>query len=119
MSSFEIGTTQPELTALDALTTPLPDPKSSYLPYSRKVTKGNAEELGVGAPVASWTFPILEVDQYNQLRTFSGTAFIRTKIDDDTFAVFECYLSFPLETQNRWYGQRQNYTVTFRNLVGV
>lgn len=117
MSEFEIGTSEATLTAIDALTTPLPEPKSNYFPYTRKVGKGNAEDQGVGAPFATWTFPILELTQYSQLRVFVDNIFIRTKLDDDTYAIFSAYASFPLEPQNRWYGQRQNYTVTFRNLV--
>lgn len=118
-SNFKIGTTEGGITAIDLLTTPLPEPKSNYFPYSRKVVTGNAEEVGVGAPYATWTFPILNVGQYNQLRSFSGTVFIRTKLDNDTFDVFEAYLSIPLEPQNRWFGHRQNYTITFRNLVAT
>jgi hypothetical protein len=117
MSEFEIGTSEGTLTAIDLLTNPLPDPKSNYFPYSRKVNTGAAKEVGVGAPFATWTFPVMDVDQYNQLRTFEGDVVIRTKLDDDSFAMFEAYASFPLDPQNRWYSQRQNYTVTFRNLV--
>lgn len=118
-SDFEIGTTAETLTPLDQLTDPVPDPKSNYYPFSRKVQLGNGEELGVGAPYATWTFPVLDVDQYSQLRTFSGNIVVRTKLDDDTFATFEAYIAFPLEPQNRWFAQRQNYTVVFRNLVLV
>ena len=118
-SEFQIGTNTGSLTALDLLTDAVPDPKSNYFSYSRKVSTGNAQEVGVGAPYATWTFPVLDIDQYTQLRAFVGNIAIRTKLDDDTFAIFNCYISFPFEPQNRWYGQRQNYTVTFRNLVEV
>lgn len=122
MSSFKIGSTS-STTALDALTTPLPDPKSTYFAYSRTVGKGNGGALGVGAPVASWTFPVLSIEQYNQLRTFcsgaSAEIYISTKLDDDTFDDFSCTMIVPNDPQDRWYGERKNYTVTFRNLVAV
>lgn len=117
MSEFEIGTAEETLEQIDQLTTALPDPKSNYFAFSRKVSTGNAEDFGVGAPYATWTFPVLDIDQYNQLREFSGNLYIRTKTDNDSFAIFQCYASFPLDPQNRWFGQRQNYVVTFRNLV--
>ena len=122
MSSFKIGTTS-STTALDALTTPLPDPKSAYLPYSRTVQLGSGKARGVGAPVASWTFPLLSIEEYNQLRTFcsgaSAEIFINTKLDDDTYADFSCTMIVPNEPQDRWFAERKSYTVTFRNLVAV
>jgi hypothetical protein len=121
MSYFEIGTTLDGLAALDELTTPLPDMKSSFMPYSRLVNLGNGGTRGVGAPIAIWTFPILEIDQYNQLRTFcpgaSAKVFIVTKLDNDTFATFQGTMTVPNEPQNRFYGQRKEYAVQFRNLV--
>ena len=121
MSFFEIGTTLMDLTPIDELTTPLPDMKSAYLPYSRTVPLGSGGTRGLGAPIASWTFPILEIDQYNQLRTFcpssSTDVYLVTKLDDDTFATFTAKMIVPNEPQDRFYGQRKNYTVQFRNLV--
>ena len=120
MSEFEIGTTS-STTPIDQLTTPLPDPRSAFLPYSRTVQLGSGGTRGVGAPVAQWIFPILEIDQYNQLRTYctdsSAEVFIVTKMDDDTFATFSATMTVPNDPQDRFYGQRKNYTVTFRNLV--
>jgi hypothetical protein len=121
MSYFEIGAALVSLTAIDELTTPLPDMKSSYLPYGRTVSLGNGGTRGLGAPIAAWTFPILEIDQYNQLKSFcpsaSSDVYIVTKLDDDTFATFSAKMIVPNEPQDRFYGQRKNYTVTFRNLV--
>lgn len=121
MSFFEIDTTLLGMTPLDELTTALPDPKSSFMPYSRLVNLGNGGTRGVGAPIAIWTFPLLEIDQYNQLREFCPGAaaemFIVTKLDDDTFATFSGTMMVPNEPQNRFYGQRRDYAVQFRNLV--
>ncbi len=121
-SSFKIGSTS-STTTLDALATPLPDPKSSYLPYSRVNRLGNGGALGVGAPVVQWKFPILSIDEYKQLRTFcsgaSAEVYISTKLDDDTFDDFSCTMIVPNDPQDRWYSERQNYVVEFRNLVAV
>lgn len=121
MSYFQLGTTLEGLTAIDELTTPLPDMKSDFFPFTRLVGTGDGGVRGVGAPYASWTFPILEIDQYNQLREFCPGAiaeiYIQTKLDDDTFAVFSGDMIFPLEPQDRFYGQRKNKVIHFKNLV--
>ena len=121
-SSFMIGTTS-STTSLDALTTPLPDPRSSYLPYARVNNKGNGGTRGIGSPVAQWQFQILSVEQYNQLKTFcagaSADVYINTKLDDDTFETFQGTMIWPNEPQDRWYGERKNFTVLFRNLILV
>ena len=121
-SSFMIGSTS-STTSLDQLTTPIPDPKSSYLPYARTHNKGNGGTRGVGSPVAQWQFPILSVAEYSQLKSFcpgaSAHVFIQTKLDDDTYDLFECEMIWPNEPQDRWYGERKNFTVIFRNLVAV
>lgn len=123
MSNFQIGTSLLTMTPIDELTTPLPDMQSNYFPYARTVNLGSGGVRGLGAPYATWTFPILEIDQYNQLRQFCSGAmaavYIQTKIDDDTFSIFTGDMIVPLEPQNRFYGQRKNYTVTFKNLVEV
>lgn len=122
-SPFELGTTLVSMTAIDELTTPLPDMKSNYFPYSRVVGLGSGGVRGVGAPYATWTFPILEIDAYNQLRVFCPGAmaavYVHTKLDDDTFAVFSGNMIVPLVAQDRNNGMRKNVTVEFRNLVLV
>ncbi len=121
MSNFEIGTSEGSLSPIDQLTTPLPDPKSSYLPFARVNNKGNGGTRGVGSPVAQWTFPILSIEEYSQLKTFctgaSADVYIQTKLDDDSFEVFQGKMIWPNEPQDRWYGERKNFTVIFRNLI--
>lgn len=121
MAEFEIGATQMGMTNVESLTTPLPAPKSNYLPFARVHNKGNGGTRGVGSPIATWSFPILSLEEYNQLKTFcpgsSADVFIRTKLDDDTYADFEATLIWPNEPQDRWYANRRNWTITFRNLV--
>ncbi len=121
MAEFEIGATEGGMTDIGLLTTPLPEPKSNYLPYARIVNKGNGGTRGVGSPVAQWIFGVLTVEEYNQLKTFcpgaSADVYIRTKLDDDTFADFQAKLIWPNDPQDRFYAHRKSFTVTFRNLI--
>ena len=121
MAEFEIGTTFGGLTNIEALSEPLPLPKSNYLPYARTPNKGNGGTRGVGSPIAQWAFGVLTVEQYNQLKTFcpgsSADIYIRTKLDDDTYADFQAKMIWPNDPQDRWYEHRKNFTVIFRNLI--
>lgn len=123
MADFEIGTTLGGTTNLELLTTPVPAPKSAYLPFARAVPLGNGGTRGIGAPIAVWTFPILSIEEYSQLKSFcpnaSADIFIRTKIDDDTYDDFSGKMIWPNEPQDRWYGERRNFVIQFRNLVAV
>ena len=124
MADFEIGTTEVGMTNLEALTTPVSPPRSSFLPYAKIVPLGSAGTLGVGSPVAVWSFGILTVEEYNQLKTFcpdaSADIFIRTKIDDDTYAVFSGVMIWPNELQDRFLGgHRRNLSIQFRQLVEI
>lgn len=121
-TSFEIGTDYGSLTNIESLTTPLELPKSEYFPYSRTVNLGDGGKRGVGFPMASWTFPLLTVEQRDQLKSFctdaSNEVYIRTKLNDDTYAAFTATMIWP-ENEDRWYGVKRNYTIIFRNLVAL
>ena len=121
MAEFEIGTTEGGMANLDTIIDDDHMPKSNYLPYARVHNKGNGGTRGVGSPVATWSFPFLSLAEYNQLKSFcpgsSADVFIRTKLDDDTYADFEAKLIWPNEPQDRWYANRRNWTITFRNLI--
>jgi hypothetical protein len=121
MADFEIGATEGGMTNIEALSEPLPPPKSNYLPYARTPSKGNGGTRGVGSPIAQWVFGVLTVEQYNQLKTFcpgaSADVFIRTKLDDDTYADFEAKMIWPNDPQDRWYAHRKSFTINFRNLI--
>jgi len=123
MANFAIDTTEVGLTNIEQLTTPLPEPKSAFLPYARTISLGSGGTRGIGNPVAVWTFPILSIAQYNQLKTFcpnaSADIFIVTKIDDDTYATFSGMMIWPNEPQDRWYGERKNFSVQFRQLIEI
>jgi hypothetical protein len=124
MAEFKIGATQVGMTNLESLATPIPLPQTDYLRFARTVTLGSGLTRGVGLPVATWTFQLLSIEEYNQLRQFctgaSAHVFLRTKIDDDTYDDLEGDLIWPNESQNRWYGgYRKNLVLTFRGLVAV
>ena len=120
MANFEIGTTLEGMTNLESLTTPITPPKSEYLPYARTVNLGNGGKRGTGSPVAVWNFPLLTVDERDQLKTFcpdaSGNVYIRTKLNDDSYADFSATMLWT-DTEDRWYGVKRNYQIVFRNLV--
>jgi hypothetical protein len=123
MAEFEIGTTQVGMTNIESLATPVPLPQFDYLPFARVVNLGSGGTRGVGSPVATWTFGLLSIQEYNQLRTFcagaSAVVYIRTRVDDDTYDDFQAKMIWPNEGQGRWFGNRKNFVITFRNLVAV
>jgi len=74
--------------------------------------------------VAYWTFPLLSLDERNQLKSFcpgySATVYIRTKKDDDTYANFQCIMNWvDDDTSGRWFGERKEIIIEFVNLVEV
>lgn len=120
MNEFMIGTSEMDLTNIEELDVPLEIPKSEYYPYARTVNKGNGGKRGVGFAMAGWTFPLLTVEQRDQLKLFcpdaSGEVVIRTKLNDDTWGTFHSTMIW-VENEPRWYGVKQNYLIQFRNLV--
>jgi hypothetical protein len=120
MDDFEIGTTEENMTNIESLSDPLDSPRSEYFPYARTVNLGNGKKRGVGFPMASWTFGLLTLEQRDQLKEFcpdaSGEVYIRTKLNDDTYANFTATMLWP-ENEDRWYGEKRNYSIVFRRLI--
>lgn len=122
MAEFEIGESLGSMTNLAELETPIVEetPRSSYLPYARTVNTGDGGKRGIGSPVAVWDFPLLTLDQRNQLKGFcpgaSATVYIRTKLNDDSYADFQAIMIWPDSTEDRWYGEKKNFSIIFRNL---
>jgi len=121
MADFKIGTTLGGMTNLESLGTPVPLPQIDYMPFARVVNLGSGGTRGVGSPVVTWTFQLLSLAEYNQLRVFcsgaSAEIYIRTLIDNDTYGNFQAKMIIPNDGQNRWFGNRKNFVITFRNLV--
>jgi hypothetical protein len=120
MDDFEIGTTEENMTNIESLSDPLDSPRSEYFPYARTVNLGNGKKRGVGFPMASWTFGLLTLEQRDQLKEFcpdaSGEVYIRTKLNDDTYANFTATMLWP-ENEDRWYGEKRIYSIVFRRLI--
>lgn len=123
MAEFEIGSTVEGMALLTALTTPVTvTPIASYEPYADYRTLASGKRMGLGAPVATWTFPTLERAQRDQLRTFcsgaSATVYIRTATNDsaDSYADFEAVMHWP-DTEERPAGLRHNFVIRFTHLV--
>ena len=125
MAEFKIGTTLVGMTALESLTTPVDLPQWEYYPYARLVTLGSGGTRGIGLPKVVWTFPILDVDQISQLRTFcsgaSAQVYIRTKIQDGTYADFLADMIWPVSKDGQhkpsFPDHRSGLVIEFRNMV--
>ncbi len=101
-STFQIGDTAESLTALDELSTPLPDPQWEFREYRKMVRLGSGSMQGVGPRTVVWVFPMLEPEQIAQLETFLGSEpiYIQTPKRDDTLAVFEVLPNIPDPAQD-------------------
>jgi hypothetical protein len=123
MMYFGIGTSAGTITDLQDLGLSI-YPKSTYLPSAVTKKTGTNTKRGFGLPVAYWTFPLLSLDERNQLKSFcpgySATVYIRTKKDDDTYANFQCVMNWvDDDTSGRWFGERKEIIIEFVNLVEV
>ena len=95
-SDFMIGATAETLTALDELTTPLPDPQWEFREYRKMARLGDGSSMGIGPRSVVWVFPMLEPEQIAQLETFLGNSaiYIQTLKRDDTSAVYEVLMNW-------------------------
>jgi len=125
-SEFKIGTTLAGLTTLDALSVFVPDPKTSYKPYSRVINLGSGLRLGAGWATAEWHYGFLLQTQREVLRAFCTTAsaevFIRTRIRDlstdgtpTLFRSFKAVMIWPEEEEYRR-SKRLDVTIKFVRL---
>ncbi len=124
MADFRIGTTLGGMVNLEELSVPLDPPKSTFLPAAVTRKTGNGTKRGFGFPIAIWSFPVMNLDQRNQLKIFctgaSASVYIRTKKDDDNYADYQATMNWPDDdTSDRWYGERKNILIEFVNLVAA
>jgi hypothetical protein len=120
---FEIGTSKGTMTNLSALATPVTAPRSGYLPYAKTVRMGDGSMRGLGAPIAQWDFPLITLEERDMLKTFctdlSTTIYIRTKLNDDTYADFSAVMHWP-EKEERWMaGVKQSLSIRFTMLEAL
>lgn len=123
-SSFEIDTTEVGLTALDALTVPLPDPQPVFNEYRKMIRLGDGSLFGSGPQTVVWSFPLLEPEQLAQLESFIGAdpIYITTRKRDDTFASFQVIPTVPdarYDGEHLFQGVRSGFTVEFIVLAEV
>lgn len=123
-SSFKIGTTLAGITTLDALTTFVPDPKTSFRSYSKLLDLGSGLKRGAGWPTAEWNYGFLTQAQREQLRTFcagaSAEVFITTRTrdednEDSLFKTFKAVMIWPEEEDYR-NSRRVDVTIKFTRL---
>ena len=120
---FEIGTSEGTMTNLAALDMPVEAPRSAYAPYAKLVRLGDGSTRGLGYPQAQWSFPLLTLEERDQLKTFcadaSAVVYIRTKLNDDTYADFRAVMHWP-EEEERWLaGVKQSLTIRFTMLEAL
>ena len=96
-SIFMVGDTVETLTALDALTTPLPDPQPQFLKYRIKKRLGNMKMKGFGPSTILWEFPLAAVAEVTQVNALQSTTpiYIQSPNEDDVPAVFEVEINVP------------------------
>jgi hypothetical protein len=90
-SRFKIGLTALTLTSLDELAVPLPDPQPEFRKYQRKDRLGNAKMKGRGPQKIFWEFPILEIEQQNEIDDFNiaDPIYIQSPDKEDVDTVYQ------------------------------
>lgn len=101
-SSFMISLPGNDLEALDELDTPLPDPQWDFQEYRRMDRQGDMALKGRGPRTVIWKFPMLEVEQIEQLEEFKSMdpIYIQTLKRNDETAIFLA--------QGNWIDPRQD-----------
>lgn len=117
---YAIGSTLGGLATVTGLG--LPNPKSSYRPYSELLALGSGGYRGAGLPSAAWNFGYLTQAQRDALRAYctgaSASVYIETrKVDNsDAFDQFSAIMRWP-EEEERDNFYRLDFTVEFHHLV--
>jgi hypothetical protein len=117
---YMIGSTLGGMVTLASLG--VPDPKSTWQPYSELVPLDSGKERGVGFPVATWQFGYLTRAQRNALRTFctgaSAAVYIQTRKadNDDAYDDYSAIMVWPL-AEDRDAGRRISFVIRFKHLV--
>lgn len=103
MADFKIGTTQANMTNVEALATPLPVPRSVFRDFADVVTAASGRSYGRGLPTCKWIFSVLTSAQRQQLKTFcsgkSAVVYIRTLANDDVYYNYRAIMHWPVEEE--------------------
>jgi hypothetical protein len=118
--TYKIGTTLVGMVTLASLG--VPDPKSTYEPYSEQLELGNGKIRGGGFPTATWHWGFLKQAWRDALRAYctgaSASIFIETRITDtsDAYDQFSVVIVWPQEEERDAF-RRLDFTLEFRQLV--
>jgi hypothetical protein len=103
VADFKIGTTQANMTNVEALATPLPVPRSVFRDFADVVTAASGRSYGRGLPTCKWIFSVLTSAQRQQLKTFcsgkSAVVYIRTLANDDVYYNYRAIMHWPVEEE--------------------
>lgn len=119
---YEIGTSYGGMANVESLATPLPAPKSSFLPYSKYLSLGDSTIRGSGWAAASWRFGFLTRAQRDQLKTFcsgaSASVYIQMRKNDtsDAYQVYTAVMIWP-PVEEKHAGKRLDFNLEFRDLT--
>lgn len=98
-------------------------PQSGYRPYSVTVTLGDGTLQGHGAPIVTWHWAFVTVEERDVFidlldeGALSGPVFIRTRLPDNTWATFECIQNMPTGEENLSSGKIINFDVEFTHCI--
>lgn len=101
MAEFKIGTTQGNLTNLEALGIPVP--RSVFSDYAEMIVASSGRSYGRGLPVCRWIFAILTSAQRQILKSYcpgaSAPVYIQTLTNDDQYHIYRAVMHWPLEEE--------------------
>jgi hypothetical protein len=122
-SNFMIGLTSGSMVNLNALATPIDDPKSTFQPYADKVKLVSGLYRGIGFPTATWLWDITTRPMRDMLRAFcpgqSAWVYIRTRTMDtaDSYANYLAVMVWPIQDEARDAERRTTLTIKFENMI--
>lgn len=101
MADFRIGTTQANMTNIEALTVALPVPRAIFRDYAETITAASGRTYGRGYPICRWNFAMLTSAQRQQLKSYctglSAVVYIRTLANDDQYYDYRAIMHWPVE----------------------
>src|SRR5689334_15472669 len=119
MSDYKIGDDM-SMTALDALTTPVPDPQPEFSEYQLMRQLGDMSMRGYGPPSILWRLPMRTVEEVAQLEQFKSVSPLRiqsrNRFDEPT--IYEVLMNWPDTRQDgnhmpSFQGYRKDLEIVF------